>query len=145
MDSYSILQGIFPTQWLNPVLHCRQILYCLSHLGSPLYRTLPRVTAGSHSNMPLALRAGLVPETFCDGPFVWSSYAQSWLGETELFCPTMEGLTLCGVQSCVYVTCWSVGKCLWSRFISSYEKKKKTFILTTILSFLQGFWKGQVR
>ena len=28
--------GIFPTQGSNPGLpHCRQILYCLSHLGSP--------------------------------------------------------------------------------------------------------------
>ena len=34
--SLSILQGIFPTQWLNPGLpHCRQILYCWSHQGSP--------------------------------------------------------------------------------------------------------------
>ena len=31
------LQGIFPTQGLNPCLpHCRQILYYLSHQGSPL-------------------------------------------------------------------------------------------------------------
>ena len=31
-----LLQGIFPAQGLNPgVLHCRQILYHLSHLGSP--------------------------------------------------------------------------------------------------------------
>ena len=30
------LQGIFSTQGSNPGLpHCRQILYCLSHLGSP--------------------------------------------------------------------------------------------------------------
>ena len=30
-----ILQGIFPTQELNPgLLHCRQILYYLSHQGS---------------------------------------------------------------------------------------------------------------
>ena len=28
-----LLQGIFPTQ--GPNLHCRQILYCLSHEGSP--------------------------------------------------------------------------------------------------------------
>ena len=29
---YALLQGIFPTQGLNPGLpHCRQILYCLSH------------------------------------------------------------------------------------------------------------------
>ena len=31
-----LLQGIFPTQGLNPgLLHCRQILYHLSHKGSP--------------------------------------------------------------------------------------------------------------
>ena len=30
------LQGIFLTQGLNPsLLHCRQVLYCLRHLGSP--------------------------------------------------------------------------------------------------------------
>ena len=32
---HSLLQGIFPTQGLNPgFLHCRQILYCLSHQRS---------------------------------------------------------------------------------------------------------------
>ena len=31
-----LLQGIFPIQGSNPgLLHCRQILYCLSHQGSP--------------------------------------------------------------------------------------------------------------
>ena len=31
-------QGIFPTQGLNPgLLHCRQILYHLSHQGSPTF------------------------------------------------------------------------------------------------------------
>ena len=31
---HSLLQGIFPTQGSNPdFLHCRQILYCLSHQG----------------------------------------------------------------------------------------------------------------
>ena len=35
--SLSLLQGIFPTQGSNPGLpHCRQILYHLSHQGSPL-------------------------------------------------------------------------------------------------------------
>ena len=35
---YSLLQGIFPTQGLNPgLLHRRQILYCLSHWGSPKF------------------------------------------------------------------------------------------------------------
>ena len=36
VGSLSLLQGIFPTQGLNPgLLHCRQILYHLSHKGSP--------------------------------------------------------------------------------------------------------------
>ena len=39
VGSLSLLQGIFPTQGSNPGLpHCRQILYQLSHKGSP--RTL---------------------------------------------------------------------------------------------------------
>ena len=38
VGSCSLFQGIFATQWLNPVLlHWRQILYQLSHQRSPLY------------------------------------------------------------------------------------------------------------
>ena len=37
VGSRSLLQGIFPTQGLHPGLpHCRQILYHLSHQGSPM-------------------------------------------------------------------------------------------------------------
>ena len=33
---HALLRGIYPTQGLNPgLLHCRQILYTLSHQGSP--------------------------------------------------------------------------------------------------------------
>ena len=33
---HALLQGIFPTQGLNPgILHCRWILYRLSHQGNP--------------------------------------------------------------------------------------------------------------
>ena len=36
VDNYSLIQGIFPTQGSNPgLLHCRWILYQLSHQGSP--------------------------------------------------------------------------------------------------------------
>ena len=36
VGSHSLLQGVFPTQELNPgLLHCRQILYHLSHQGNP--------------------------------------------------------------------------------------------------------------
>ena len=41
MGSLSLLQGIFPTHVLNPgLLHCRQILYQLSHQRSPYILTL---------------------------------------------------------------------------------------------------------
>ena len=41
VGSLSFLQGIFPTQGSNPGLpHCRQILYQLSHKGSPGYLKL---------------------------------------------------------------------------------------------------------
>ena len=41
----SLLQGIFPTQGLNPGLpHCRRILYQLSHQGSPLLYFPPLIT-----------------------------------------------------------------------------------------------------
>ena len=37
VGSLSLLQGIFPTQGLNPgLLHCRKILYQLGHKGSPV-------------------------------------------------------------------------------------------------------------
>ena len=40
---HTLLQGIFPTQGLNPRLpHCGQILFCLNHQGSP--RKLELVT-----------------------------------------------------------------------------------------------------
>ena len=51
VGSLSLLQGIFPTQGLNPVLpHCRQILYQLSHQGSP--RILEWVPIPSLEDLP---------------------------------------------------------------------------------------------
>ena len=49
--SLSLLQRLFPTQGLNPGLpHCRQILYQLSHKGSP--RILEWVTYPFSSDLP---------------------------------------------------------------------------------------------
>ena len=43
VGSLSLLQGIFPTQGSNPgLLHCRQVLYQLSHKGSPLVLYVPK-------------------------------------------------------------------------------------------------------
>ena len=58
MELLSLLQGIFPTQGLKPgLLHCRQILYYLSHQGSPIIyskfniKTLKLVSVQSFSHM----------------------------------------------------------------------------------------------
>ena len=49
VGSLSLLQGIFPTQGSNPGLpHCRQILYQLSHKGSPLLLAPPKWLACPH-------------------------------------------------------------------------------------------------
>ena len=44
VDCHFLLEGIFPTQGSNLSLpHCRQLLYCLSHQGSPIQiATLPQ-------------------------------------------------------------------------------------------------------
>ena len=65
MGCRCLLQGIFLIQGLNPgLLHCRQILYCLSHQGSK------SVESEKHR---LGLRTGPV----C---------AQQWEGEGRSFC-----------------------------------------------------------
>ena len=60
VGSLSLLQGIFPTQSLNPGLpHCRWILYQLSHKGSPrilewvAYPLLQRIFLTQESNWGL--------------------------------------------------------------------------------------------
>ena len=51
VGSLSLLQGIFPTQRLNPGLpHCRRILYQLSHKGSPLITNGRARSSGKYSS-----------------------------------------------------------------------------------------------
>ena len=53
MCSYSLLQGIFPTQGSNPGLpHCRQILYQLSPQGSPRILEWVAYAFSSRSSWP---------------------------------------------------------------------------------------------
>ena len=54
VDSQALLQGIFPTQGLNSGLpHCRQILYHLSHQGSPyIYTAAAAAAAKSLQSCP---------------------------------------------------------------------------------------------
>ena len=67
VGSLSLLQGIFPTQGLNPGLpHCRKILYQLSHKGKPncLHFDLPFLVSprSSHASFltPAALYSSLI-------------------------------------------------------------------------------------
>ena len=53
VGSISLLQGIFPTQGSNPGLpHCWQILYQLSHKGSPLILEWVAYPFSSRSSWP---------------------------------------------------------------------------------------------
>ena len=89
--SHALLQGIFPTQGLNPsLLHCTRILYCLSHRRSP--RILEWVAFPSPGDLPnpgiepgsLALQADSLPAEPPGQPrshvtCVLSQFAQPWL------------------------------------------------------------------
>ena len=57
MDCHFLLQGIFPIQGQNPgLLHCRQILYSLSHLGSPLLDTYVIIGHSPHQALSLSIQ-----------------------------------------------------------------------------------------
>ena len=50
VGSHSLLQGIFPTKGLKPgLLHCRWILYHLSHQGNPAYLEGSRQRQADHA------------------------------------------------------------------------------------------------
>ena len=50
VDCHVLLQGIFQTQGSNPgLLHCRRIIYCLSHQGLPKLRFLQPVPQGTRA------------------------------------------------------------------------------------------------
>ena len=54
MGSLSLLQGIFPTQGLNPDLpYCRQILYQLSHKGSTTTKFFSEIKFQSKLLLPV--------------------------------------------------------------------------------------------
>ena len=67
VSCHSLLQGIFPTQILNPdLLYQRQILYCLSHQGSPTFRRIGKLMTSSTKgweNRPTAHECSLVIHT----------------------------------------------------------------------------------
>ena len=79
VGSLSLLQGIFPKQGLNPgLLHCRRILYQLSHKGSFQYHILtvsPPPTPTSW--LRLHLICTVIQQVFIE----LVSCTRSWAGE----------------------------------------------------------------
>ena len=100
VGSLSLLQEIFPTQGLNPgLLHCRQILYQLSHKGSPRILEWVAYPFSSRSSRPgiklesPTLQVDSLPTELSGKPekvVQFSSVTQS--------CPT-----LCDPMDCSYV------------------------------------------
>ena len=85
VGSHSLLQGIFPTQGLNPgLLHCRQILYQLSHQGSPGILEWVAYSFGSGSSGPRR-EVGLNPHLLHGRQILTSVATKKTLEEAYLF------------------------------------------------------------
>ena len=73
VGSLSLLQGIFPTQELNPGLpYCRQILYQLSHKGNPLIHGFVLILNSASSWLLCPIQTP--PERIGLGPWVTIKY-----------------------------------------------------------------------
>ena len=87
VGSHSLLQRIFLTQGSNPhllcLLHCRQILYLLSHRGSPGERTWPSGKQG-FSHRVVVWRELLVPSPLWEGEFPWGWRSKEAWGRDDL-------------------------------------------------------------
>ena len=89
VGSLSLLQGIFPTQGSNPgLLHCRQILYQLSHKGSP--RILEWVAYPFSRDLPdpgvelgsPALQADFSPTELSGKPSIYKQVVKTTFSDT---------------------------------------------------------------
>ena len=77
VDCHFLLQGIFPTQGLNPGLaHCRQTLYHLSHQGSPGIKEKKKKKALEHLNCKLHFKAKTVISTTSKATL---AYNHTWI------------------------------------------------------------------
>ena len=97
VGSCSLLQGIFPTQGLNPGLtHCRQILYQLSHKGSPRILEWVAYPFSSRSSWPRN-RTGVA--CIAGGSFTnWAireARQEYWSGSP---CPPLRDLPNTGIK-----------------------------------------------
>ena len=104
VGSFSLSQGIFPTQGSNPgVPHCRQILYQLSHKGGPRILEWVAYPFSSRTSQPRnrtgspALQADSLPTELWGKPPGWILFVSKWL------CRIHQGCLLNLKGFCVYV------------------------------------------
>ena len=93
VGNLSLLQGIFPTQGSNPgLMHCRQMLYLLSHKGSPSGETgeshlgtMLKVKERAYIGWWLsANESSLVAQKVEHLPAMQATWVQSLVGEDSL-------------------------------------------------------------
>ena len=89
-----LLQGIFPTQGLNPGLqHCRQILYYLSHQGSLTSSLVARIWCFHHPD-PASI-SGWEPKSYFKLLKVKATQGHSWHQELVLLALLLKWLHFC--------------------------------------------------
>ena len=117
VGSHSLLQGIFLTQGSNlGLLHCRQILYCLSHQGSQLQIITGLLVPISHDPSHLFISDGVL-----------QLFVQSLLGGWVEESPTLLDVKMCrfwylGHRWCYFVAllwCLQMFSFCWWKFYKS--------------------------
>ena len=91
---YSLLQGIFPTQESSPsLLHCRQILYHLSHQGSWWFKA-GRAQFILRQNVWSSINFFLFSFFFfCLSPYTFNYFTFQYTSESLQCCPLLSPFT----------------------------------------------------
>ena len=127
--SLSLLQGIFPSQGSNPgLLHCRQILYQLSHKGSPRILEWVAYPSSSGSSWP----RNWTGVSCIAGGFFTNWAIRATLSPVQLIYP----LYRCTNYSCIVILfLWSLLLVNFKRYIVLIPRNKVKYFTT----LYQGF------
>ena len=125
--SLSLLQRIFPTQGLNPGLpHCRQILYQLSHQGSPQRNNWVQVIHARSLIFHRAALSSLIPYEVAVKTLMRSSkrtrLRRLWLGScvgAHVHPPHLRDGMRCGSPYGCGRTSWRRSSCVLISVLSS--------------------------
>ena len=127
VGSCSILQGIFPAQGSNPGLpHCRQILYQLSHQGSPQRNNWVQVIHARSLIFHRAALSSLIPYEVAVKTLMRSSkrtrLRRLWLGScvgAHVHPPDVRDGMRCGSPYGCGRTSWRRSSCVLISVLSS--------------------------